>query len=1039
MIRRFTHICIDLILVGLLAAGGLAGLGAWRLSQGPVSLGFAKPYFDQALAGIAVPDRVRIRDVVLTWGGWHRPLEIRVIALSVSDTQGRVLATIPEVSVSLAFRSLLAGEIRPTRLGLIGPDVTITREVDSAVTLGLSGPDGAIMPLGLADLTDLREGTGPWAGLRRIGIQRARLRIDDRRLGLTWTAPRAAAVIINGDGGLRASFEFEARLGPARASVEGTLGRDAASGTIDIVANLGGARPDLLARGLARAVPPTEHLRGLAVPVGGTIRARIDPRGAVEAVRFTLAGGAGTASHAALGRHQFDLTAFSATGSFEAAAGLLRFDQMEIDLGGPRLTLNGKISGIGGDALASGIAGLSGMNFEILPRYWPPGVARGARAWIAENLDRGRIEDLNADFAVRLPAADAAPELVRARVTLGLTRTRVHYLRPLEPIVDIDASVEIGPDRAEIAIKRGFLRALEVEHGTVSITGLSSGKAEISVDAAIGGPLWSVLEILDHPRLGYPSRLGLTPARVAGRAAMRITARFPAIAALAFDDVEIGANARLEALSIPETFLGHDLAGGSFSAVIDGRGMRISGKARISEIAADVDWSERFDGLGPFRSRYDVRARLDEADRVRLGIDLAPIVTGPVDLAASYTIAPDGTRSASGRLDLGGSALEIAALDWRKPPGRAAEATFALAYDGDTVRSVRLDRIAAADLKASGTITMMREGGIASIDIARLVIGDRIDLGGRIVRDGPAGWTIEATGRRFDASPLIGRVNRPSDDALPSLRVNASLGRLVLRPGQPIAAARVELQRDRGGWRKILINGRFPNAKPIEIAYNAGPPGRRLRIDSLDAGRTFKILGILDRIRGGRLSLNAERPTRQPDEPWRGRLLVKDFVLADVPALAGALGVASFGTLKKSLDGAGVQFHRLDLPFRYDGARIRIRNGRALGREFGMTGRGTIDLQGRKIDVRGTLIPAYTINSAMGNIPGFGLLFSPEKGGGLFAATFNVAGSLDRPRFGFNPLAVLAPGFLRGLLKGIGQPAGAPEDGAALPDAALPN
>ena len=38
------------------------------------------------------------------------------------------------------------------------------------------------------------------------------------------------------------------------------------------------------------------------------------------------------------------------------------------------------------------------------------------------------------------------------------------------------------------------------------------------------------------------------------------------------------------------------------------------------------------------------------------------------------------------------------------------------------------------------------------------------------------------------------------------------------------------------------------------------------------------------------------------------------------------------------------------LPFRYLGSRIEIENGRALGRERGLTGRGVIDLAGNRID-----------------------------------------------------------------------------------------
>ena len=67
------------------------------------------------------------------------------------------------------------------------------------------------------------------------------------------------------------------------------------------------------------------------------------------------------------------------------------------------------------------------------------------------------------------------------------------------------------------------------------------------------------------------------------------------------------------------------------------------------------------------------------------------------------------------------------------------------------------------------------------------------------------------------------------------------------------------------------------------------------------------------------------------------------------------------------------------------------------------------------MDIEGTIVPAYMFNALLGNIPILGRLFSPEQGGGLFAATYKVQGPLADPAVTVNPLAALTPGFLRGL------------------------
>jgi hypothetical protein len=49
----------------------------------------------------------------------------------------------------------------------------------------------------------------------------------------------------------------------------------------------------------------------------------------------------------------------------------------------------------------------------------------------------------------------------------------------------------------------------------------------------------------------------------------------------------------------------------------------------------------------------------------------------------------------------------------------------------------------------------------------------------------------------------------------------------------------------------------------------------------------------------------------------------------------------------------------------------------------------------------------------LGHLPLVGQVFSPEKGGGVFAARYSVRGKLADPKIGINPFSALTPGFLR--------------------------
>ena len=58
-------------------------------------------------------------------------------------------------------------------------------------------------------------------------------------------------------------------------------------------------------------------------------------------------------------------------------------------------------------------------------------------------------------------------------------------------------------------------------------------------------------------------------------------------------------------------------------------------------------------------------------------------------------------------------------------------------------------------------------------------------------------------------------------------------------------------------------------------------------------------------------------------------------------------------------------------------------------------------------------MPAYAINSILGNIPLLGDLLQGGPGEGLFSAAYKISGDLPEPKIDVNPWTALAPGFLR--------------------------
>jgi hypothetical protein len=166
---------------------------------------------------------------------------------------------------------------------------------------------------------------------------------------------------------------------------------------------------------------------------------------------------------------------------------------------------------------------------------------------------------------------------------------------------------------------------------------------------------------------------------------------------------------------------------------------------------------------------------------------------------------------------------------------------------------------------------------------------------------------------------------------------------------------------------------------------------------------------------GGRLSVTGTFDDQRAGQPLSGSAEIEDFRIRNAPAFAKLLQGMTLSGLVGTLRGPGLHFTRLIAPFGLTGSVLELRGARAFSASLGLTAKGQIDLANARTDIDGTVVPAYFFNSLLGHMPLIGKLFSPEKGGGLFAANYSVRGSLSDPSVSVNPLSALTPGFLRGL------------------------
>jgi hypothetical protein len=312
-------------------------------------------------------------------------------------------------------------------------------------------------------------------------------------------------------------------------------------------------------------------------------------------------------------------------------------------------------------------------------------------------------------------------------------------------------------------------------------------------------------------------------------------------------------------------------------------------------------------------------------------------------------------------------------------------------------------------------------GRVASVRVEQLVLGRTV---GQATIDLPVTGPIKGNiiGQTLDLGPRLGRKTtpqpaqgpKPEPPAWPAWSVDAKFNRVLLAAGGTAGNVTLHAESDGRVLQRLNVDGRAGQGTFLARIVPQGG-GRRVTASADDAGELLRGLDYLRSMQGGKLSVQAQYDDVQPGRPLAGTADIENFRVRDAPALGRLLQAMTLYGLVEMVQGPGLGFTRLIAPFRLTDDALELTDARAFSSSLGLTAKGRANLDVQRLDMQGTIVPAYFFNSLLGNVPLVGRLFSPERGGGLFAASYTVRGPIEDPQVSVNPLTALTPGFLRGL------------------------
>ena len=694
--------------------------------------------------------------------------------------------------------------------------------------------------------------------------------------------------------------------------------------------------------------------------------------------------------------------------------------------------------------------GIPNVSFEDLTYYWPSLAAKGGKKWVTENITTGTATNLVTTAELASTRGWSGIKLTGIHGGIDATGLTIHWLRPITPLQGLDARLDIvSPDKLSIHFDHGYQLVdrtgknvdqngtgrIEAGPGSMDIVGLTKKDQTGIIETDLHGPLQDVVALLAEPRLHLLSRHPLSLTRPRGTANLHLGLSLPLISRVTINDMTIQSHADIAHASIGNVVAGRDVANARFGVDVTTDGLTLAGHGVIGGLPSDLTYDMDFRSLPPdaVAEKAHLTSRITPDTALAAGIATGEHFAGSADLAVDYQQLANHTGTVALGLDLNHSDIRIPM--WHKTAGQAAQASATLDLDRGQIVNVDHLQASGPDMSVIGK-AQLRAGHapeliISSFKIARSNGHARLVLpqnqSGNMIHVGVYADTL-------DLSPLMSRDERelsapeakkPANYHVPE----AATGKLHGPPGTAwaidLTANQLWYSKSKQPLRTVQAyfedNGlrlekmRFTMRGPVPASMSLVPTGanRTLHAHIPDMGAFLAAFGILPDVKGGQARLDGTFDDTEPTAPFSGKLSITPFTLKKAPtSLQVARNISLYGWLNAQ-DANDFTVTHFNMPVTFEDGVLEVHDGTTGNGALGATLEGKVNLDRNSIDLHGTVVPVFAINTLPGKLPGIGKLFSPEKNGGLLAVTFGITGNLEDPTLHINPYSIFLPGALR--------------------------
>lgn len=1023
--RIFLAIAAALSAISLLM---LLSLAVWVLS-GPKSIAKLVPYIETSLNREGAPYQLTIGDAVIVWQDASKPVDLRLQNIRIATrTDDQTLLRLSEVSVGLDLSALSRLKIEPLTVVIRNPSIWFYRDGEGEFFLGIGDEDEHRLPLAMiidglesaGESGDQDGGASFAGGIKSIQVLNGRLRLGEPGGKALLVAPDADLNIYREGHAIRAGLQLSLQHGEQMAGIKADVTLANQRDMLTAKLELEGFSPMVL----AKMAPETWQDITLDVPFSGWADIVVDDKGTLALVDFSLDGGGGIFNYPEHFAETLAVTHIHIQGQMRDNLRQFMIKQSMIDFGGATLSINGLVSRLEAGMTADTVAVVENMPVNDLYKYWPKSVAPTPYEWVTTNIREGTVP--RAEARLKITAEDLGGEWPESAfdAVIEAKGVNVAYLPGHPKVEDVDGKLHFTTKAMEITSNKGnMLSGTKLKDAFLRIPDLTANPAPMHIRLKIDAPAKDVVQYIDNEALNYAKPLGLDAEQVTGQVNGQLQFDFnlPSRMPDSKTDLKMQVQANLDNVSQPD-FMGYM----NLSQVTGKLGINTEELTYDGQIAWDglpMQVSLRHDFVLPedgFPTRYNAKAIIPAEKLTVFGLPTMDFLQGTAGMDALIKRRPDGVHTLEVKADLAGMSANIPLVGLSKKAREPAS----LQLQGDVGSGALVLKefaITAPDIHISGSAAL--RDNMQNLQMLRL---DRVEFADNnfatTVEEMQGGYRLRAKGPSLDLKPYFSKRKQGSERTfvrLPfALDVHGEFDWVVIGQERELRHVNARFDCNPNWCEQALITGL--TGQKNEFKAEIGPVDgiRRMIFRTANAGSFLKAMDIYDGMDGGELTIGAVFDDTQAGRPLNGKLRITGNTIRNVPFLAKIASLMSLTGISDSLSGKGVTLDVIEGDFTMNEQFFNFQNGKAVGPALGVTvDEGRINRVTDEVWLSGTFVPSYTLNTALGNLPVVGQVFSGGKGEGMFAAKYTVSGTYpDNTDVDVDGLSMLAPGFLRNLV-----------------------